>query len=1833
VTSGRVFGGPSRGSDAPTRTTWTRDGLGAIAAVLALGLVFRFLIVQVNPGSGFAVDIISFKAWASNLASQGLGGFYERPFFHDYTPGYLYVLYAVGVAGRVLGNIGDLIKIPPILADVVLGGLVWSMIRELGGGRRPALLGAALVVLNPVTWFDSAVWGQVDSFGVVFLLLGVRELWHDRPERAAIFTVVAALIKPQLAILAPIVAVVTIRRALRPATPPDEAGPVHDALGPPPSWLDRLRAAERRTDRPVRILTTGLAGFLTAVVLCWPFGLSVIDAPRAGEVFHSGLIEQVFKTAGGYPYASVNAYNPWALASVDGNGVAANGTWACDAVIVASAGGRVDCPEAVMVGPIPAVYAGAALLAVAFALVCLAVARRPTPLVILTGVTLLAIAFFILPTRVHERYLFPLVALGAILAGVSWRWLAVYLVLSLTTFLNMYVVLTTIYSSNPGIRDWLGIGSTLRAQTWVTTIVLAGLAAAIWAFGQLRPAARRALEDEVARGSDDSWVDEGDEDAGPSWASPPVNDRRRLGRTAADVAASEPVVVDSSAAGAAPSRVSAAPLPTWSEPPSFAELGPIGWFRARLDQRPTRADRSHGLHDEPGGRLDRLDLWILCVLVAAILGVRMFRLSEPYQMHFDEVYHARTATEFLEKWRYGSDPPQIYEWTHPHLAKYAMAAGLVAWGNDRVTASSELGAPVLDAVIERRTPDPADASKWVGDRIDVVTGSELRSYDLTTRKLITSQPIDGATAIAFDRTGNQLIVGTSDGSLWSFDVATLDAARSTGSSSLIGEPLLLGQVDGAVKHLFVPDDGTAIVAATGDDRLLVVDPSTAETRATIQLDGIADLAPGGNASTLVGPPGAVEDPTAAASTIASIVGGDPATYQARLTGAGDDAGRVVIAAVTDAQAQTDLTKAIDDGRLTGLSIDSLPRVAVADGDGVAFVTTEGGFVAQTVNLGGAAHGLAFTDVDSAKLYVATDPDPASDDPGRISIVAVGGDAAKNGASLVRTLGMPGPVARVGYDDATEMVHVLGRTPAGDAATIYVIEPHADAVYADAKLPFEPTAWALDVNRADPTDDRQQILVFDGAGDVASVDIGMHEFAWRLPGVLAGVVMAAFLYVLARILFRRRGVALIVGLLTLADGMLFVQSRIGMNDAYVGAGIVAAYTIFAALWTGAWRGRWAFWIGMPLVGVALGLALASKWVALYALIGIGFLILVRSALGRFLAILALILMTTVLGYLAINVPQGTGFGNLPFVAIMVGLTVVAVIANVTHPIRWSADETRFAIGAPVVAGALVALGAVALGNATVAITLGPATLNPLLIGLLIALLGAAVWLAFVAAARLGFGPLAPPPGPDEPAALLAPASPPPAAAWLRPGAQLGLPVVWMVACLLVLPVVLYVITYIPWALIDNHLILPGTGPTHIGAWPPGHTGQTLTDLTGAMYAYHNDLASPHAASSPWWAWLFDLKPVWFYQENLAAITTAAIYDAGNLVIWWLGLPALLFVAWQAYARRSLPLALIAIGYAFQWVAWARIDRAAFQYHYYTSLPFLVLALAYFLAELWHGASRRTWLFARLAAGAAIVGPAAAWVLARPVCAFVGVERVNQGSIACAPTIPQFVLTTQTAAIAVILGVSVLIVARLFGRLGDDRLADRDVIVGGVRLPDSTITLGLLAVTALVTIGLATFVRTSFGDAELVRIVSVPVEPVALVFAVVAVAIAAFVATVRDARRFVGGVLVAIVAWFIAVYPNFSALPLPTAIANVYQGILPTYLYAFQFPVNNVAAKVPIQLFSATPAILGGSVVFLAVVVGYSAWVWRLALAERLAEDDGAAPGGGLTADPGSGAVGD
>jgi hypothetical protein len=219
--------------------------------------------------------------------------------------------------------------------------------------------------------------------------------------------------------------------------------------------------------------------------------------------------------------------------------------------------------------------------------------------------------------------------------------------------------------------------------------------------------------------------------------------------------------------------------------------------------------------------------------------------------------------------------------------------------------------------------------------------------------------------------------------------------------------------------------------------------------------------------------------------------------------------------------------------------------------------------------------------------------------------------------------------------------------------VYEVDPDQRAVFADAPLAFEPSAWVLDNQPIDPGLDRHRVLAFSQSGLVGVVSIGNDAFAWRIPGVIAGALIAALMYVLACILFRRRTVALILALSLPLEGLLFSQARIGMNDAYVGLFIVAALSVLAYLLEGRapWRRpRLAMLVGLPAIGILFGLALASKWVALYAIAAAILLILLRSPAGRWLALGGFIVIGGIFGWQAItergSIRGATGGCRLP-----------------------------------------------------------------------------------------------------------------------------------------------------------------------------------------------------------------------------------------------------------------------------------------------------------------------------------------------------------------------------------------------------------------------------------------------------------------------------------------------------------------------------------------------------------------------------------------------------------
>jgi hypothetical protein len=236
---------------------------------------------------------------------------------------------------------------------------------------------------------------------------------------------------------------------------------------------------------------------------------------------------------------------------------------------------------------------------------------------------------------------------------------------------------------------------------------------------------------------------------------------------------------------------------------------------------------------------------------------------------------------------------------------------------------------------------------------------------------------------------------------------------------------------------------------------------------------------------------------------------------------------------------------------------------------------------------------------------------------------------------------------------------------------------------------------------------------------------------------------------------------------------------------------------------------------------------------------------------------------------------------------------------------------------------------------------------------------------------------------------------------------------------------------------------------------------------------------------------------------------------------------------------------------------------------------------------------------------VAAPALLWILSRPLCGFVNVLSVNPGSQACPAVIPEYVLTARSGALALVVGVGLIVIVLRFMDF-DTRLArsGRSDLAGAF---GSLIGAGLAIVAALI-------VAAFLPDTAILTLNGIPVEPIAVIIGLPLGYLGLQVIGATDPRRFAAGIVVVAVGWFAILYPNIAALPLPAAIVNAYQGIVPTYLYAFQFPVSTVDRGTDTPLLTPTFALLMVALAVTCLVVAYSAWAWRLALADSNRADD-------------------
>ncbi len=244
--------------------------------LLAAGFLLR--CVFAGNSEGFASDTACFASWANLAFEGGIKNFYASGVFADYPPGFVYILYIIGAIFSLFkipylsAPCLLLLKLPAILCDMATVLLFYKIASKKLPSQQTVML-AGLYLLNPAIILNSSIWGQVDSVFTLTVLLMCWYLTENRMIPAYIVFGIGVLLKPQTLVFAPVLIYGIIDRVI-----------LYDF-----SWRNFYHN-----------LFSGLTVIFCMLLACMPFGLDLVYM-------------QYTATLGSYPYVAVNAFNLWGL--------------------------------------------------------------------------------------------------------------------------------------------------------------------------------------------------------------------------------------------------------------------------------------------------------------------------------------------------------------------------------------------------------------------------------------------------------------------------------------------------------------------------------------------------------------------------------------------------------------------------------------------------------------------------------------------------------------------------------------------------------------------------------------------------------------------------------------------------------------------------------------------------------------------------------------------------------------------------------------------------------------------------------------------------------------------------------------------------------------------------------------------------------------------------------------------------------------------------------------------------------------------------------------------------------------------------------------------------------------------------------------------------------------------------------------------------------------------------------------------------------------------------------------------------------------------------------
>lgn len=123
----------------------------------------------------------------------------------------------------------------------------------------------------------------------------------------------------------------------------------------------------------------------------------------------------------------------------------------------------------------------------------------------------------------------------------------------------------------------------------------------------------------------------------------------------------------------------------------------------------------------------------------------------------------------------------------------------------------------------------------------------------------------------------------------------------------------------------------------------------------------------------------------------------------------------------------------------------------------------------------------------------------------------------------------------------------------------------------------------------------------------------------------------------------------------------------------------------------------------------------------------------------------------------------------------------------------------------------------------------------------------------------------------------------------------------------------------------------------------------------MYNYHHDLDATHLCQSMWYQWPLAQKAVWFYSGYPDGMLSN-ISSTGNPAVWYVSAfgAVMMAVEWclNAKCRKDPAFFLVLVGILAGLLPWTLVTRCVFLYHYFSTLPFVLLAallLLYYMEQ--------------------------------------------------------------------------------------------------------------------------------------------------------------------------------------------------------------------------------------------------------------------------------------------